>query len=1661
MHVVVLQAAKVSILAMNAQVSTAFGHQEDPEKFAQAVAHIESKAVDVKSNIEQLLFMLDLQHKSKRQTSRKRTPPSFLACVNRCMHVVVLQAAKVSILAMNAQVSTAFGHQEDPEKFAQAVAHIESKAVDVKSNIEQLLFMLDLQHKSKRQTSRKRTPPSFLACVNRCMHVVVLQAAKVSILAMNAQVSTAFGHQEDPEKFAQAVAHIESKAVDVKSNIEQLLFMLDLQHKSKRQTSRKRTPPSFLACVNRCMHVVVLQAAKVSILAMNAQVSTAFGHQEDPEKFAQAVAHIESKAVDVKSNIEQLLFMLDLQHKSKRQTSRKRTPPSFLACVNRCMHVVVLQAAKVSILAMNAQVSTAFGHQEDPEKFAQAVAHIESKAVDVKSNIEQLLFMLDLQHKSKRQTSRKRTPPSFLACVNRCMHVVVLQAAKVSILAMNAQVSTAFGHQEDPEKFAQAVAHIESKAVDVKSNIEQLLFMLDLQHKSKRQTSRKRTPPSFLACVNRCMHVVVLQAAKVSILAMNAQVSTAFGHQEDPEKFAQAVAHIESKAVDVKSNIEQLLFMLDLQHKSKRQTSRKRTPPSFLACVNRCMHVVVLQAAKVSILAMNAQVSTAFGHQEDPEKFAQAVAHIESKAVDVKSNIEQLLFMLDLQHKSKRQTSRKRTPPSFLACVNRCMHVVVLQAAKVSILAMNAQVSTAFGHQEDPEKFAQAVAHIESKAVDVKSNIEQLLFMLDLQHKSKRQTSRKRTPPSFLACVNRCMHVVVLQAAKVSILAMNAQVSTAFGHQEDPEKFAQAVAHIESKAVDVKSNIEQLLFMLDLQHKSKRQTSRKRTPPSFLACVNRCMHVVVLQAAKVSILAMNAQVSTAFGHQEDPEKFAQAVAHIESKAVDVKSNIEQLLFMLDLQHKSKRQTSRKRTPPSFLACVNRCMHVVVLQAAKVSILAMNAQVSTAFGHQEDPEKFAQAVAHIESKAVDVKSNIEQLLFMLDLQHKSKRQTSRKRTPPSFLACVNRCMHVVVLQAAKVSILAMNAQVSTAFGHQEDPEKFAQAVAHIESKAVDVKSNIEQLLFMLDLQHKSKRQTSRKRTPPSFLACVNRCMHVVVLQAAKVSILAMNAQVSTAFGHQEDPEKFAQAVAHIESKAVDVKSNIEQLLFMLDLQHKSKRQTSRKRTPPSFLACVNRCMHVVVLQAAKVSILAMNAQVSTAFGHQEDPEKFAQAVAHIESKAVDVKSNIEQLLFMLDLQHKVPWPDMLDKFSSLASAMGQLQTVLRKSALPSGIEDFGKLLRKHLLVPHTLLNQIDPDLQDWQNKLRRLTVRIRPPIDAPDMLDKFSSLASAMGQLQTVLRKSALPSGIEDFGKLLRKHLLVPHTLSNQIDPDLQVCDRERIIVQVGPDMLDKFSSLASAMGQLQTVLRKSALPSGIEDFGKLLRKHLLVPHTLSNQIDPDLQDWQNKLRRLTVRIRPPIDAPDMLDKFSSLASAMGQLQTVLRKSALPSGIEDFGKLLRKHLLVPHTLSNQIDPDLQQATQNRVHCWNHDVAPDYLRTKPNPEVEADEMQLDNEKNSRTFDQVNKQIAAMNKHLESLLNSLADNARSQADAHVDVPIYNNQDTQKLVRAVINGEGLRPTRGGVSAENASQAGSTSASSLPAGTHVPARTAASVMPQQQQQRR
>lgn len=51
---------------------------------------------------------------------------------------------------------------------------------------------------------------------------------------------------------------------------------------------------------------------------------------------------------------------------------------------------------------------------------------------------------------------------------------------------------------------------------------------------------------------------------------------------------------------------------------------------------------------------------------------------------------------------------------------------------------------------------------------------------------------------------------------------------------------------------------------------------------------------------------------------------------------------------------------------------------------------------------------------------------------------------------------------------------------------------------------------------------------------------------------------------------------------------------------------------------------------------------MSSQPGGIFGHQHEPERLIGAISHIENKALDVKTNIEQLLFMLDLQKEVEW-----------------------------------------------------------------------------------------------------------------------------------------------------------------------------------------------------------------------------------------------------------------------------------------------------------------------------------------------------------------------------------------------------------------------------------
>lgn len=55
--------------------------------------------------------------------------------------------------------------------------------------------------------------------------------------------------------------------------------------------------------------------------------------------------------------------------------------------------------------------------------------------------------------------------------------------------------------------------------------------------------------------------------------------------------------------------------------------------------------------------------------------------------------------------------------------------------------------------------------------------------------------------------------------------------------------------------------------------------------------------------------------------------------------------------------------------------------------------------------------------------------------------------------------------------------------------------------------------------------------------------------------------------------------------------------------------------------------------------------------------------------------------------------------------------------------------------------------------------------------------------------------------------------------------------------------------------------------------------------------------------------------------------------------------------LRNLTVLPLMLSPERDEDLLRLTENRVPAFTHDLVPDYLRTKPDPEVEQKMIQLE--------------------------------------------------------------------------------------------------------------
>ncbi|KRY79713.1 Coiled-coil domain-containing protein 47 [Trichinella pseudospiralis] len=123
---------------------------------------------------------------------------------------------------------------------------------------------------------------------------------------------------------------------------------------------------------------------------------------------------------------------------------------------------------------------------------------------------------------------------------------------------------------------------------------------------------------------------------------------------------------------------------------------------------------------------------------------------------------------------------------------------------------------------------------------------------------------------------------------------------------------------------------------------------------------------------------------------------------------------------------------------------------------------------------------------------------------------------------------------------------------------------------------------------------------------------------------------------------------------------------------------------------------------------------------------------------------------------------------------------------------------------------------------------------------------------------------------------------------------------------------------------------------------------------------------------------------------------------------------------KNYVFLPIRLSVEVDADLEAATENRLHAWTHAVVPDYLRTKPDPQVEQKDQQISNQVQQRLCnpESLQKQVTAFNRCLNCILDSLNASIRdSEMDGRKTSKTSDSEDTALLVAAILRGQNVKP--------------------------------------------
>ncbi|XP_059475626.1 mediator of RNA polymerase II transcription subunit 8 [Neocloeon triangulifer] len=154
--------------------------------------------------------------------------------------------------------------------------------------------------------------------------------------------------------------------------------------------------------------------------------------------------------------------------------------------------------------------------------------------------------------------------------------------------------------------------------------------------------------------------------------------------------------------------------------------------------------------------------------------------------------------------------------------------------------------------------------------------------------------------------------------------------------------------------------------------------------------------------------------------------------------------------------------------------------------------------------------------------------------------------------------------------------------------------------------------------------------------------------------------------------------------------------------------------------------------------------------------------------------------------------------------------------------------------------------------------------------------------------------------------------------------------------------------------------------------------------------------------------------PSFLDNFALISSQLTSLTKILSNEKAPP--------LRNFTVLPLLLKPDLDENLARLTDGRLNTFSHDIVPDYLRTKPEPDAELKMMTLEHKASCVNYDTAQKQVAAMNKvvgHVWDIVSKARDEWDGDASSRAGgAQTSSIADTNCLVAAISLGKGLKHT-------------------------------------------